>query len=134
WTPVLSNIARSSSIKPELESWKDTLDTLLIFIALFSAIVTSFLVPALAGLSQDPAERTNELVSNLTEVIIQLSQGQTSSLDFPESIPFNPNPGVIRQVVFWTLSLLTSVSCVFSLINNNIFHFSPQISRSPSHP
>lgn len=48
-------------------------------IALFSAIVTSFLVQSLSGLTQDAGIRTNELLSNLTEVVIALGAGTPAS-------------------------------------------------------
>lgn len=83
-------------------------------VTLFSAVVTAFLVPALGALSQNPVERTNELVSNLTEIVIQLSRVEPSSLDFSVSSAFKPNPDIVRQNVLWSLSLVTSVSRVVS--------------------
>ncbi|EIM86585.1 uncharacterized protein STEHIDRAFT_57139 [Stereum hirsutum FP-91666 SS1] len=98
-----------NSVKPDVERWRSTLDTLLIFIALFSAVVTSFLVQASTGLSQDPSDRTNELLSNLTEIIIQLS-ANTSALHISPPTQFDPDPRIVRLNVYWSLSLIISVS------------------------
>lgn len=82
-------------------------------IALFSAVVTSFLVQSFQGLSQDSGTRTNELVTNLTEIIVQISGVATSSLNVPSPILFQPATSTVRQSVFWSLSLIVSVSVFF---------------------
>lgn len=117
-----------NTIKPDVERWRGTLDTILIFvsyltllmcthansslaqIALFSAVVTSFLVQAITGLSQDPSDRTNELISNLTDVIIQLSAVKAASLTLASPAPFEPDSDTVRLNVYWSLSLIVSVS------------------------
>ncbi|KAJ7471780.1 hypothetical protein FB451DRAFT_1559009 [Mycena latifolia] len=69
----------SKTIQPQVDRWRSGLDALLVFLGLFSAIVTAFLVDSLTGLQQDEAARTNELLANLTEIIIQLNAGATVS-------------------------------------------------------
>ncbi|KAJ7280034.1 hypothetical protein C8J57DRAFT_1501492 [Mycena rebaudengoi] len=59
--------ARSNS------TWGALLHALLVFLGLFSAIVTAFLAESLSGLRPDEASRTNELLANLTDIMITLS-------------------------------------------------------------
>ncbi|KAJ7871574.1 hypothetical protein B0H13DRAFT_2060182 [Mycena leptocephala] len=68
----------SETIQPKVDRWRSGLDALLVFLGLFSAIVTAFLVDSLTGLQQDEAASTNELLANLTEILIQLSAGRIS--------------------------------------------------------
>lgn len=65
------------------------------------------------GLSLDPGARTNELVSNLTEIIVQLSGVDPASLTISSPVVFEPDPPVVRQNVFWSLSLIVSVRHCF---------------------
>ncbi|EIM79130.1 uncharacterized protein STEHIDRAFT_36377, partial [Stereum hirsutum FP-91666 SS1] len=93
-----------------VERWRGTLDNLLIFVTrFFSAIVTSFLVQASDGLSEDPSLRTNELLANLREIVIQLSRISPTDLNISSPALFEPDPGAVRQNVFWSLSLIISV-------------------------
>ncbi|KAJ7280027.1 hypothetical protein C8J57DRAFT_1501484 [Mycena rebaudengoi] len=63
----------AETIQPKVDKWRSGLDALLVFLGLFSAIVTAFLVESLNRLRPDEAARTNELLANLTDVIITLS-------------------------------------------------------------
>ncbi|EIM79707.1 uncharacterized protein STEHIDRAFT_30236, partial [Stereum hirsutum FP-91666 SS1] len=90
--------------------WTSTLDTLLIFIALFSAIVTSFLVQASGGLTQATGDRTNIILSNLTDIIIQLNIANASLLNVSSPVPFTPDSSAVRLNLYWSLSLIISVS------------------------
>lgn len=81
-------------------------------IALFSAIVTAFFVQSLTGLSPDAGFRTNELLSNLTEIILILSGTNTTDLSVTHPIPFKPEASAVRLNVYWSISLILSVSCL----------------------
>ncbi|KAJ7645284.1 hypothetical protein B0H17DRAFT_1274551 [Mycena rosella] len=79
----------AETIQPKVDRWRSGLDALLVFIGLFSAIVTAFLVDSLTGLQQDETARTNELLANLTEIIIQLNAGaNVSTLKISAPAPF----------------------------------------------
>ena len=78
-------------------------------IALFVAVITAFLVPALQSLN-DPTALTNALLMNLTSVIVQtaalngvrvpqLTQAEESQSDTPSGI----------LSFLWTTSLVLSV-------------------------
>ncbi|EIM81392.1 uncharacterized protein STEHIDRAFT_66136, partial [Stereum hirsutum FP-91666 SS1] len=90
--------------------WKGTLDTMLVFIALFSAIIATFFVESLAGLAQDPASETNDLLRNLTELLIVISGTDTAHLDIAPPTPFQPDGSAVRLNLYWSISLILSVS------------------------
>ncbi|KAJ7645272.1 hypothetical protein B0H17DRAFT_1216104 [Mycena rosella] len=110
WGALLrSRIAET--IQPQVDRWRSGLDALLVFLGLFSAIVTAFLVNSLTGLQQDEAARTNELLANLTEIVIQLSAGATlSTLKVAPPTSFLPDAVDVRLNSYWTISLILSLS------------------------
>ncbi|KAJ7471768.1 hypothetical protein FB451DRAFT_1089817 [Mycena latifolia] len=110
WGALLrSRIAET--IQPQVDRWRSGLDALLVFLGLFSAIVTSFLVTSLTGLQQDEAARTNELLANITDILIQLSAGTNAvSLHVPSPAPFQPDPVDIRLNSYWIISIVLSLS------------------------
>ncbi|EEB96472.1 hypothetical protein MPER_04389, partial [Moniliophthora perniciosa FA553] len=57
-----------------VKNWKEDIDTLLVFAGLFSAVVTAFLIEAYQWLSEDPADTT---VMLLTQISMQLNTSQT---------------------------------------------------------
>ena len=77
-------------------------------------MVTLF-VQSLAGLSQDPSMRTNELLQNLTEIIISISDHNASSLTVSQPQPFSPQASDIRLNLYWSTSLVISVSHILQL-------------------
>lgn len=113
------------TIQPKVDRWRSGLDALLVFVGLeqrdtrivadfsklglFSAIVTAFLVNSLAGLKQNDTARTNELVANLTNILIAISGINTVDLNISEPLRFRPNTSDIRLNSYWFLSLILSV-------------------------
>lgn len=80
-------------------------------VGLFSAIVTSFFVDSVQNLSPDQDARTNEILSNLTDIIIQLSAGTApAALNLASPTPFVPDASDVRVNFYWSLSLVLSVS------------------------
>ncbi|EEB89965.1 hypothetical protein MPER_11889 [Moniliophthora perniciosa FA553] len=63
-----------------VKNWKEDIDTLLVFAGLFSAVVTAFLIESYQWLSEDPADTTGAL---LTQISMQLNTSQTMSM-FPQ--------------------------------------------------
>ncbi|KAJ7695044.1 hypothetical protein B0H17DRAFT_1198753 [Mycena rosella] len=110
WDALLrSRIAET--IQPQVERWRSGLDALLVFLGLFCGIVASFLVSSLTGLQPDEVARTNELLANLTEIVIQLSAGANiSTLKVSAPAPFQPDPLDIRLNSYWSISLTLSLS------------------------
>lgn len=125
-----------NNAEPIISQWRGTLDTLLIFVslllpmkidsqihrgsifrrkqvALFSAIVTALYVQSLTNLAPDTGERTNELLQNLTEVIIVLQGASAAQFNFSQPTVFTPATGVlIRLNFYFSISLVLSVSAV----------------------
>ncbi|KAJ7645286.1 hypothetical protein B0H17DRAFT_1274555, partial [Mycena rosella] len=106
WGALLRSTV-SGTIQPRVDKWRSILDTLFIFVAIFSAIVAAFLAPSLTGLQQDKADRTNELLANLTEILIQLNRG-TLNVTSPAS--FQPEALSVRLNSYWSVSLIFSLS------------------------
>ncbi|KAJ7135879.1 hypothetical protein C8R44DRAFT_389744 [Mycena epipterygia] len=107
WNALLSSTL-SDTIEPRVERWRSGLDALLVFLGLFSAIVTAFLVNSLVGLTEDKVARTNELLVNLTEIVIFISGKPAFNMTYP--VPFQPDPSDVRVNAFWSLSLTFSLS------------------------
>ncbi|KDQ28463.1 hypothetical protein PLEOSDRAFT_1105121 [Pleurotus ostreatus PC15] len=110
WNPLLKSTL--SQIAPIMDRWRGGLDTLLIFVGLFSAIVTTFLVESLGHLQVDQGERTNEILTNITEILVSLAgpAGAGGVMVTPTEEVFSPSSDVIRGNIFWSLSLILSLS------------------------
>ncbi|KAJ7500603.1 hypothetical protein B0H11DRAFT_1995828 [Mycena galericulata] len=109
WNPLLKSFV-TENIQPKVDRWRNGLDSLLVFLGLFSAVVTSFLVDSLSTLEPDENARTNELLRNLTDIIILLSGQVPSNLTFPQPLSFEPDASDIRVNSFYSLSLVLSLS------------------------
>ncbi|KAJ7151224.1 hypothetical protein C8R46DRAFT_826255, partial [Mycena filopes] len=109
WNALLQSTLKET-IDPRVERWRSGLDALLVFLGLFSAIVTTFLVNSLAGLEEDQTSRTNELLVNLTEILISLSGKPASGLNLTYPAPFTPASGDVRVNAFWSVSLTFSLT------------------------
>ncbi|KZT62323.1 hypothetical protein CALCODRAFT_406142, partial [Calocera cornea HHB12733] len=95
-----------------IEGWDKDMDVLLVFSALFSAVVTAFIVLSVAMLSPDPSQQA---VDALTVISAQLSA--LSALNAPRSAPpvsyqasaFVPSTSSVGINVLWALSLTISL-------------------------
>ncbi|KAF8913590.1 hypothetical protein CPB85DRAFT_1187569, partial [Mucidula mucida] len=70
-----------------VENWRDGLDMLLVFAALFSAVVTTFVVQTCQSLHVDYAQITASLVLRLIDVQVAIAQGTPA-----DKLPKNPDP------------------------------------------
>ncbi|KAJ7280115.1 hypothetical protein C8J57DRAFT_1058407, partial [Mycena rebaudengoi] len=100
----------AETIQPKVDRWQSGLDALLVFLGLFSAIVTAFLVESLSSLRPDEAARTNELLANLTDILITLSGVNPISLNLSTPAQFQPDSTDVRLNSYWSLSLILSLS------------------------
>ncbi|KAJ7473276.1 hypothetical protein FB451DRAFT_1248887 [Mycena latifolia] len=107
WNPLLRSFV-TETIQPKVDRWRNGLDSLLVFLGLFSAIVTAFLVDSLSTLKQDETAKTNELLLNLTDILILLSD--RSNVTFSQPPQFEPDASDIRVNSFYSLSLVLSLS------------------------
>ncbi|KAF9258239.1 hypothetical protein L218DRAFT_833399, partial [Marasmius fiardii PR-910] len=78
--------------------WNKELDTLLVFAALFSAVVTWFTVEQLKALKEDATETTATILKNLL------------SGDRSPPAPFHPVASDIAINTLWSLSLILSLA------------------------
>ncbi|KAI3608468.1 hypothetical protein WG66_000917 [Moniliophthora roreri] len=109
WEKLLSAVEKYDD--GMVKNWKEDIDTLLVFAGLFSAIVTAFVIESYQWLSEDPADTT---VTVLTQIAIQLNTSQPMPLVRPD---FEPNASSIRINCFWFLSLVFSLtSALFGLL------------------
>ncbi|KZS91423.1 hypothetical protein SISNIDRAFT_487407 [Sistotremastrum niveocremeum HHB9708] len=110
WAAVLQTALKR--IHEQVESWKDSLDTTLLFIALFSAIVTAFLIPTIAALSPSPGENTDDLLQSLIDVVLQIaSLNGLKTPTFTPPEPFVPASSDEVSASLWFSSLIVSILC-----------------------
>ncbi|KAG8933709.1 hypothetical protein FRC02_011315 [Tulasnella sp. 418] len=87
-----------------LDKWNKTLDVLLIFAALFSAINTAFIVESYRGLQPDPSENTTRLLSLLLihrNDNIEFSEASLASLLASQA---SPSATPVNSIFFASLS------------------------------
>ncbi|KZT61923.1 hypothetical protein CALCODRAFT_514315 [Calocera cornea HHB12733] len=98
--------------KEMLETYNGGMDNLLIFAALFSAVVTAFIVLSLPLLQADPAQ---PIVDALSIISSQLAaQGSANatrgSTLFDQGNAFSPTPSAVGINALWIMSLFVSLS------------------------
>ncbi|KAG6879942.1 hypothetical protein C0992_009300 [Termitomyces sp. T32_za158] len=79
-------------------------------VALFTAIVATFFVQALTGLSEDPVIETNRLIANLIEVVLLVHKADIISSNMTQPEPFKPEGSAVRACFYWSLALVLSIS------------------------
>ncbi|KAF8798278.1 hypothetical protein BYT27DRAFT_7058745, partial [Phlegmacium glaucopus] len=99
-----------------METWKDDMDSIIIFAGLFSAVLTSFLVDATKNLKADPTDHTNALLNQTVVLLAQISQqlgpngSQTIISPLQPLEQFKLNPSDLRVNIFWYMSLGFSIT------------------------
>ncbi|KAF8269463.1 hypothetical protein EI94DRAFT_950474 [Lactarius quietus] len=94
------------------KSWKGRIESILLFIGLFSITVTLFIVECYKKLSPDPGEQAAALLNQASLHLMGISRG--TPLDLPPSpgpISFGPSPLAIRACILWFMSLGLNVTC-----------------------
>ncbi|KAF9500694.1 hypothetical protein BDN71DRAFT_1038628 [Pleurotus eryngii] len=120
WKPLLRSFAGNA--RPLIDRWRRNLDTTLIFVGLFSAIITAFFVESLNALPPDEASRTNALIANLTEIVIILNRNGAAGLPvFEPAPPFTPNPDEVRFSFYCALALILSISTAAAAVAGHSF-------------
>ncbi|CAE6480399.1 unnamed protein product [Rhizoctonia solani] len=90
-----------------VDGWNRSLDVILVFAALFSAISTAFLIESAKNLQEDPAAVSLQEVTTLLRAI---AAGQVLNSTSPEAPGFTPPSTAIWVNALWFLSLSLSVS------------------------
>ncbi|KAF9255866.1 hypothetical protein L218DRAFT_950427 [Marasmius fiardii PR-910] len=107
----------------QVQSYKEDIDTLLVFAGLFSAVVTAFTIESYQWLQEDPADTSTALLNSTVILLMQIAQ-QGSQSSSPSTITppslhpqFTPSASVVRINTFWSLSLtLALVDALFGLL------------------
>ncbi|KZV83579.1 hypothetical protein EXIGLDRAFT_655909, partial [Exidia glandulosa HHB12029] len=94
-----------------IEGWNKTLDILLVFAGLFSAVVTSFVGQSNTQLQPD----SNAYVANALFHLVK-SNGSVDTLPAPPSLDAAPTSTVVWVNALWFTSLLLSLAVAFLCI------------------
>ena len=82
---------------------------------LFSATVASFIIESYQNLSPDSSDTTNELLLQISQQLVNISNGTPLTNVLAQSNPpFKPSASAIRVNVLWFLSLVLSLNCALS--------------------
>ncbi|KAL5635583.1 hypothetical protein ACGC1H_004400 [Rhizoctonia solani] len=97
-----------------VEGWNKSLDVILVFAALFSAISTAFLIESSQKLQEDPADVTAQTLLAISRVLsVLVNTTQPTSVEPLPSIdagPFSPPRIMVAVNALWYLSLSLSVA------------------------
>ncbi|KAJ7572339.1 hypothetical protein C8J56DRAFT_1175387 [Mycena floridula] len=92
--------------------WKVLMDGLLLFAALFSAVVTAFIIEGYKTLSPDPSAMTVVLLYHISQQLSTITNTTELNVSLPD---FNSSPTLaIITNVFWFLSLALSLTCALT--------------------
>ncbi|KAG8933707.1 hypothetical protein FRC03_004710 [Tulasnella sp. 419] len=93
-----------------LEGWNKSLDVLLIFAGLFSAINTAFIIESYKGLSADPAQTTNELLRLL------ITHRDDREISTDSLYPVSPSPSAVPVNSLFFSSLSLNLTAAFGAV------------------
>ncbi|KAJ7613591.1 hypothetical protein DFH06DRAFT_1014833, partial [Mycena polygramma] len=92
-----------------VESWKSDMEGLLIFAALFSSILTAFIIESYQSLNVDSGDLTVHLLAQISQQIAASANASTFVIPPPAS--FSPNTSAIICNALWFTSLGFSLAC-----------------------
>ncbi|TDL16744.1 hypothetical protein BD410DRAFT_901850, partial [Rickenella mellea] len=109
WGPYLELVDKYD--KDLVHNWRDDMDSLLIFAALFSASVTAFVIESYKTLVQDSGDVT-------VDVLLQISRQLANVTEAPITMrpSFQPESTDIAINIFWFLSLAFSLACALAAV------------------
>ncbi|KAJ3488655.1 hypothetical protein NLI96_g2689 [Meripilus lineatus] len=127
WVKCLESVEKRN--KELTESWKDEIDSLLVFAGLFSALLVAFIIESYKFLQQDPAEATVVL---LMRISAQMGNG-TNVMDIPPITPFKRPASSVWINALWFSSLILSLTSAAGAIHAKdwIHTFSKSVSALP---
>ncbi len=121
------------------ELWRREADSILVFVSvnipfhvylyrpskailktgLFSSVIATFLSLSYYGLFPDSTDTTNALLAQISQQLVDISNGVSSQNDVTfSSEPFTPSASAIRVNVIWFLSFAISIA---SALNATLF-------------
>ncbi|KAJ7163124.1 hypothetical protein C8R46DRAFT_1281506, partial [Mycena filopes] len=89
-----------------VDSWKKDMEGLLIFAALFSAILTAFIIESYKSLNPD---RTVQVLSQISQQLAAAAGGKPFDISPPP--PFVPSVSSVLCNALWFISLGLSLAC-----------------------
>ncbi|KAJ7575046.1 hypothetical protein C8J56DRAFT_719880, partial [Mycena floridula] len=92
--------------------WKVLMDGLLLFAALFSAVVTAFIIEGYKTLSPDPSAMTVVLLYHISQQLSTITNTTELNISLPD-LNSSPTLAIITNV-FWFLSLALSLTCALT--------------------
>ncbi|KAI0090684.1 hypothetical protein BDY19DRAFT_854131, partial [Irpex rosettiformis] len=98
--------------RQEIEGHKEDIDSLLTFAGLYSAVLTAFVIVSFTQLQEDTATeslRVLRIIANQTADSTVVG-GNSPTITFADSPPFQPSLAAIRVNVLWFASLVLSLS------------------------
>ncbi|KAF7352095.1 hypothetical protein MVEN_01172300 [Mycena venus] len=107
WTVYVSEAEKYD--RSLVESWKSDMEGLLIFAALFSAILTAFLIESYKSLSPDSGDLTVLLLAQISQQLAASTNGTTFNV--PPSPSFAPSAPSLICNGLWFMSLGFSLAC-----------------------
>ncbi|KAJ7572332.1 hypothetical protein C8J56DRAFT_1175380 [Mycena floridula] len=113
--PTLSSCyVREAKIYDEgmVARWKVLMDGLLLFAALFSAVITAFIIEGYKTLSPDPSAMTVVLLYQISQQLAVITNTTGSIVSAPD-FDTSPTLAVIANI-FWSLSLALSLTCALT--------------------
>ncbi|KAJ7591617.1 hypothetical protein C8J56DRAFT_568514 [Mycena floridula] len=113
--PTLSSCyVRDAKIYDEgmVARWKVLMDGLLLFAALFSAVVTAFIIESYKNLSPNPSAMTVVLLYQISQQLSAITNTTEISISLPD-FSTSPNLTIITNI-FWFLSLALSLTCALT--------------------
>ncbi|KAJ7589112.1 hypothetical protein C8J56DRAFT_937789, partial [Mycena floridula] len=112
---VFSSYIREAKVSDQamVTRWKVSMDGIVIYAALFSAVVTAFLIESYKSLSVDPNSVMILIMHQMSQQLAALSnQSQFPALlPPPDQLPFTADPSSVVTNAFWFLSLGLSLTC-----------------------
>ncbi|CAE6439664.1 unnamed protein product [Rhizoctonia solani] len=99
-----------------VDKWNKSLDVILVFAALFSAISTAFLIETSKKLQEDPTDVSAQTLIVISQTLLTLVNNTSSESAVPtpmNNAPFSPSRMVVLVNTLWYMSLSVSVGASF---------------------
>ncbi|PVG00277.1 hypothetical protein CPB86DRAFT_813317 [Serendipita vermifera] len=106
----LYNKKASNIDKEDIREWNDSLNTLLIFAALYSAILAAFIIESMKMLQEDSADATRDILLVMSK---QLANSSTAAF---EETPFVASTYAVRVNIFLFINLLCGLIAASSAV------------------
>ncbi|CUA77862.1 hypothetical protein RSOLAG22IIIB_06835 [Rhizoctonia solani] len=110
-----------------VHGWNKSLDATLVFAALFSAILTAFLIEISGRLKDDSGDEMSKTLVTISQTLVNIANGarpeQVSSGAAAQTTSFTPSRAAVLVSTLWYLSLSLSVATSFlAMLGKNWCH------------